>query len=217
MKKIIASLILTSLSMSISAGGLSLLEPLRIMGIEFEPVFQCEFRKATPGNILTMMDRYHCMQPGMEFTETGVFQSESGRIVTKDYRHTRAIDCRNRVCKNVADGEFAGRINTDTWTMVYIPHYYYFHNGTAYQFGHGPLSDTFFAWNVINENYTSSHEETYSELYPEEPEIYDEECFESWVTAYRREEGEDALINYARSYEWKTWCNEGKTPINYRP
>ncbi|MCY1295448.1 hypothetical protein D9M70_447900 [compost metagenome] len=39
-----------------------------------------------------------------------------------------------------------------------------------------------------------------------------ESCIDSWITAYRNETGEDALVNREQLDEWDDWCKEGKAP-----
>tara|TARA_R110001592_G_scaffold47952_6_gene151535 strand:- start:233 stop:1225 length:993 start_codon:yes stop_codon:yes gene_type:complete len=42
--------------------------------------------------------------------------------------------------------------------------------------------------------------------------IDQQECFEQWISAYRREVGEDAMVNMEQMGEWEQWCSEGKMP-----
>lgn len=37
-------------------------------------------------------------------------------------------------------------------------------------------------------------------------------CLDAWITAFREEVGEDALIVSEQLSEWEGWCNEGKMP-----
>ncbi|MAG67031.1 MAG: hypothetical protein CMK74_14370 [Pseudomonadales bacterium] len=37
-------------------------------------------------------------------------------------------------------------------------------------------------------------------------------CEEQWITAYRAEVGEDAMINNEQLGEWEQWCSEGRRP-----
>lgn len=39
-----------------------------------------------------------------------------------------------------------------------------------------------------------------------------ESCIDDWITAYRNEVGEDALVNRDQLDEWDDWCKEGKAP-----
>lgn len=39
-----------------------------------------------------------------------------------------------------------------------------------------------------------------------------EECQALWISAFRAEIGEDAMINSEQLNEWREWCSEGKQP-----
>lgn len=39
-----------------------------------------------------------------------------------------------------------------------------------------------------------------------------ETCLDSWVSAYRNEVGEDAMVTSGQIGEWEDWCAEGKMP-----
>lgn len=39
-----------------------------------------------------------------------------------------------------------------------------------------------------------------------------DQCLDAWVNAYRKEEGEDAMVTHDQSTEWESWCSEGKRP-----
>lgn len=39
-----------------------------------------------------------------------------------------------------------------------------------------------------------------------------ENCVDSWISAFREEMGEDAMIVGEQLDEWKGWCSEGKQP-----
>lgn len=39
-----------------------------------------------------------------------------------------------------------------------------------------------------------------------------ENCVDAWISAFREEMGEDAMIVGEQLNEWKDWCNEGKQP-----
>jgi hypothetical protein len=39
-----------------------------------------------------------------------------------------------------------------------------------------------------------------------------EECSLSWINAFHKENGDDAMINSEQLAEWDKWCAEGKTP-----
>lgn len=39
-----------------------------------------------------------------------------------------------------------------------------------------------------------------------------ENCLDAWISAFREEMGEDAMIVGEQLDEWKDWCNEGKQP-----
>ncbi|WP_435607950.1 hypothetical protein [Pseudomonas knackmussii] len=37
-------------------------------------------------------------------------------------------------------------------------------------------------------------------------------CLDTWVAAYRREEGEEVAVTHDQITEWQGWCSEGKLP-----
>ncbi|MEW6343166.1 MAG: hypothetical protein AB1704_21105 [Pseudomonadota bacterium] len=37
-------------------------------------------------------------------------------------------------------------------------------------------------------------------------------CVDAWTAAYRRENGEDAIVTVGQLGEWQSWCKEGKLP-----
>lgn len=47
-------------------------------------------------------------------------------------------------------------------------------------------------------------------LHPDTSNI--EKCVDSWTTAHRKEVGADAIVMADQLDEWKTWCEQGKTP-----
>lgn len=46
-------------------------------------------------------------------------------------------------------------------------------------------------------------------------EVYsepDNECVDSWIAAYRAENGDDAIVRYDQNEEWAAWCAKGLRP-----
>ena len=39
-----------------------------------------------------------------------------------------------------------------------------------------------------------------------------EGCLDAWITAYRKEIGDEAMIVSEQINEWEDWCSEGKLP-----
>lgn len=37
-------------------------------------------------------------------------------------------------------------------------------------------------------------------------------CLDTWVAAYRREQGEEVTVTHDQITEWQGWCSEGKLP-----
>lgn len=41
-----------------------------------------------------------------------------------------------------------------------------------------------------------------------------EVCLDAWTAAFRKEQGAEAAVSMEQIDEWKTWCNQGKTPTS---
>jgi antitoxin component YwqK of YwqJK toxin-antitoxin module len=50
-------------------------------------------------------------------------------------------------------------------------------------------------------------------LHPDTSNI--ESCVDGWTAAHRKEVGADAMITADQLDEWKTWCEQGKTPTSH--
>jgi hypothetical protein len=42
-----------------------------------------------------------------------------------------------------------------------------------------------------------------------------EVCLDAWTAAFRKEQGAEAAVSMEQIDEWKTWCNQGKTPASH--
>lgn len=45
------------------------------------------------------------------------------------------------------------------------------------------------------------------------PSISADACVDSWIAAFRKENGEETLVTHDQLGEWESWCKEGKRPV----
>ncbi|MEB0040427.1 hypothetical protein [Pseudomonas sp. MH10] len=139
------------------------------------------------------------------------YKMDDGSTKLLDSRAT--VICRQGVCgfeTQSASGlwnstdEYAGQIQQMDSTPVVIHRGYYVGNAAdgrvvAYLKGTGPENGGAVA-PAKGSVPTSSVD---SEV---------DQCEGSWAKAYRKDAGEEALINNAQLEEWESWCKEGRQP-----
>ncbi|WP_271410524.1 hypothetical protein [Pseudomonas sp. Q1-7] len=99
--------------------------------------------------------------------------------------------------------EYAGQVQQSNYTPILLHRGYYLGNAAdgrivAYMKGSGPEAGGETAPALaVKEKASSSDTDT---------------CVDKWISAFRKENGEEALIHYSFFDEWEGWCAEGKQP-----
>ncbi len=199
MKNIIIFVSIMFTSFTVSAERYTLVNPLQIMNSKYPDTIKCVYIKANPGNgLLYMFDRYNCFTDDMPQSETAVLRSDSGRVVTEHLKHRRVLECKQGTCTFYDDGSYGGVDSVSERSLVTIPSYYYFMDGSAYRYGTGPQAEIFYGWATLNPNNAGSANNI-------------EGCVDGWYNAWEQWQSKyghsHSLTNFSG---WERNCESGK-------